>query len=430
MKINGLQGLVMAGATGLLALILANSASGQVLPGKRAAKAPAQPAAPAAPATPRDARDAANDAKRDARDAANDPRREVRDAPADARREAREDAREARQEAREDLRDARRDVRDINRATRAADLGVWFNTRAAGAVANGLVIADLATRGAFATAGFREGDRIVSVNGQPITTEAQFVQFLTAPNTQQISVVVVRDGQQQTIVLQPTALMQGVVNYDPLYQYGLIIDDGSPNRIVVQRVFPRTPAYYAGLRAGDVITTLAGQPINSLQTLTTALQRSGDSVALQVTRGGQARSLELDTSAHDSVRTALRPNFDEPGQLDGQGRTGIQPNANTPASPAPGATSPGAAAPGAPRPATPAPPAATPTQPVPPGTPTSPAPPRAPANPSGAPAAAPGAPAPAPGAPAPAPAAPRAPTAPGGPRPEAGGTGGAEPKGT
>ena len=39
----------------------------------------------------------------------------------------------------------------------------------------------------------------VSINGQPITTEAQFMQFLTGPNlgTQALPLIVLRNGQQQ-----------------------------------------------------------------------------------------------------------------------------------------------------------------------------------------------------------------------------------------
>ena len=163
------------------------------------------------------------------------------------RREGRQDAREARQdaravgetgpEARQTARDLRQGTRQNIQATRAADFGLWFNTRGA----DGLVIDDLSDNGLFATAGFREGDRIVSINGQPITSEAHFVQFLSGPNigTQPVQIVVIRGGQQQTLVLQPNVLTQGVVTYDPLYQYGLVIDDRNPNQIVILRVFPR-----------------------------------------------------------------------------------------------------------------------------------------------------------------------------------------------
>ena len=120
------------------------------------------------------------------------------------------------------------------RAGRAADYGVWFNARGN----QGLVVDYLADNGVFATAGFRAGDQIVSIGGQPVTTEAQFVQFLNAPLTgaQAYEVVVLRGGQRQTLSLQPMALTQGIVNYDPFYQYGLVVDDRNADQIVVQRV--------------------------------------------------------------------------------------------------------------------------------------------------------------------------------------------------
>ena len=129
------------------------------------------------------------------------------------RREGRQEGREARQEARvvgetgpearQTARDSPQGTRQNIQATRAADYGLWFNTGGA----DGLVINDLTDKGMFATAGFREGDRLVSINGQPITTETQFVQYLSGPNigTQPVQVVVFRGGQQQTLVLHQTS---------------------------------------------------------------------------------------------------------------------------------------------------------------------------------------------------------------------------------
>src|SRR5439155_24900859 len=80
----------------------------------------------------------------------------------------------------------------------------------------------------------------------------------------------------------------------------------NPNQMVVQRVFPRTPAFYAGLRPGDVITNINGQPITSLASLTQALQAGGN-LGLQVTRNGQVRDLAL-AATDNSIRTAMLPN--------------------------------------------------------------------------------------------------------------------------
>src|SRR5437762_2815903 len=262
-------------------------------PGTKAAPGPvpAQPAAPAPGETP------------------GQTRREGRQDARDARAEAR-NAGETGPQARETARATRQDTRQNIQATRPADMGVWFNNRAA----NGLVVSNLANNSVFANAGLRAGDQIVSINGQPIISEAQFMQFLTGPNlgTAAIPLIVMRNGQQQTLNLQPTALTQGIVTHDPLYQYGILVDDSNPNQIVVTRVFPRTPAYYAGIQQGDIITMVNGQPIANLNAFTQVLTQANGPIALQVTRGGQTQDLQLAAlgTEDNSVRTALRPNFD------------------------------------------------------------------------------------------------------------------------
>src|SRR6478736_6161734 len=138
-------------------------------------------------------------------------RQEARDARADARAvgetgpQARETARETRQETRQNI-----------QATRGADYGLWFGNQ----TNNGLIVSDIANNSVFSNVGLREGDRIVSINGQQVANESQFVQYLSSPTlgTQPVQLVVLRNGQQTTLTVQPNMLTQGVVNHDPLYQ--------------------------------------------------------------------------------------------------------------------------------------------------------------------------------------------------------------------
>jgi len=191
----------------------------------------------------------------------------------------------------------------MNSGLRGADLGLWFNSKPG---VNGLVVADVAAQGPFAQAGIREGDRIVSINGLPVTTEAQFVQALSTPGASAANMVINRNGQSASVAIQPSAVMQNIAAADPLFQYGVLLNESNPAQMVVQRVFPRTPAFYAGLRPGDVITDINGQPITSLSGLTQALQAGGN-LALQVTRNGQVRDLTL-AAMDNSIRTAMAPN--------------------------------------------------------------------------------------------------------------------------
>ena len=313
---------------------------------REAARDAAKGAREGARSTTEGARDTAQDARRDARDAAKGAREGARDAAEGARegaQDARRDAREGVRDARGDLREARRDMR---RDFRAADFGLWFN-RAAGA--RGLVIADVAAQGAIAKLGFREGDRIVSVNGQPVATEAEFTRLITDDKfrDQQVKVVVMRDNREEVIVIQPAVLMQEVAAYDPLWQYGIILDDRVTDRVVIQRVFPRTPAYYAGLRAGDTIVGLRGQRIAAVADFVRGLSSNDGQVALQINRGNQTRDIQLESSSSfdSDVRTTLRPQIDDPTRTPAPADTRPRIDGTTPPrtlpDPAPAPTTPG-----------------------------------------------------------------------------------------
>ena len=392
-----------AGLTAGAALAIAGPAWSQ--------QPPTPAPAPKAPVTPKQdpvkpaadpAREAARDRVEGAREAARDRVEGAREGAQDARRDAREGAQDARRDirdARGDLREARRDARQ---ALRAADLGLWFGARAG---TTGLVVADVATQGAIARAGFLEGDRLISVNGTPVTTEAEFVRLFTddAIRDQQVKVVVMRGGKEQVIVVQPSVLIQEAVAYDPLWQYGIILDDRTPDRLVIQRVFPRTPAFYAGLRSGDVIVSARGQRLAAAADLLRALSANTDRLALQINRANAMRDVQLESSSNfgADVQTLLRPRIDDPNRpatpADTQPRLDA-PRPGTPAvPPRPGTTPATPAVPG--RPATP-PTTTTPALPaVPPIPATPPSTPAAPAAPAPTAPAAPAAPAPAPSAP-------------------------------
>lgn len=391
------RGLTAGAAIGAIALTAQSQETPAPLPKPSPVAAPAaDPPKDEGKATAEKSREQVRDKAEEARDTAKAVRKGARETAEGAReitREARQDegrkgardtaekareiTREGRQEARSTIRDARADVREARRDLRAADLGLWFNGRAG---TTGLVIADIASQGGISKAGFMEGDRIVSVNGTPVTTEAEFTRLLTddSVKNQQVKVVVMRGDKEQVINVQPSHLMEEVANYDPLWQYGLIVDDRVKDRVVVQRVFPRTPAYYAGLRAGDTVVGVRGQRLAAVADLARALAQNADRLAVQISRGNQTRDLQIEsTRATGEVQTTLKPQVDEQGRpittpADRQPRLDRTPA--TPANPATPAT-----------PATPARPS-TPTNPATPATPARPATPAAPAAPATSPA--------------------------------------------
>ena len=79
---------------------------------------------------------------------------------------------------------------------------------------------------------------------------------------------------------------------------------------------PGGPAERAGLRAGDVVTRVNGEPVDSATDLTRAVGRvhAGDAIRLQVRREGRMQEF--------TVRSGLRPSEDQLAQNDGGPRFG------------------------------------------------------------------------------------------------------------
>jgi C-terminal processing protease CtpA/Prc len=241
----------------------------------------------------------------------------------------RNDVRNTVQSARDTFRDARdtarstaRGVRDSVSTSRSsqqfdassvhpADMGLWFNRN----TSNGLVISDIGSSGPISRVGFREGDRIVSVNGTRVANQNQFMQYLFADDVinSRVPVVVARSGGQQTLYVEPSVLVDQytTVQRDPLDQFGVTLDDRYYDRLVVWKVIPRTPAYYAGVRAGDTLWAWDGQRLARPDDLMQAIDNTNSSDAqLTVYRGRQARELEVDTTqlaARDNAHTSYRP---------------------------------------------------------------------------------------------------------------------------
>ena len=180
---------------------------------------------------------------------------------------------------------------------RAADLGLWFRRQ----TRDGLVIADVAPSGVIGQYGFREADRIVSVNGLPVKSEVSFLEALLAQDVlhERVPIVMVRDGRRQIIYVRPEVFVTQLeaVSVDPLERLGIELDDRYTSRIVVWRVIARSPAYYAGIRAGDIIRAFDGQRVFDAGEFVRLLDRAEPTVTdVEVIRGQDVKSLAADLS--------------------------------------------------------------------------------------------------------------------------------------
>jgi S1-C subfamily serine protease len=190
---------------------------------------------------------------------------------------------------------------------RGPDIGIWFSRSSR----DGLVISDVSSRGPIAKLGFREGDRIVSVNGHRVTREDDFIRYLLHSDSRRVTVIVLRDNREETIYVEPVVLTNEYesADVDPLERFGLIVDDRYDDRIVVWRVISRSPAYYAGFRPGDVIVKFGDHPYRTRTEFERGSRdwKSGD-VNVQIRRGDRTRdmSVEIPNSARSDQRTGDR----------------------------------------------------------------------------------------------------------------------------
>ena len=82
---------------------------------------------------------------------------------------------------------------------------------------------------------------------------------------------------------------------------GIVIDlsvdaVGAPARLIVRSVAPYSPAYYAGIKGGDQIVAVDGQPVEAkgLSDVATAIGgEAGTPVKLSTSRQGQSREVSL-----------------------------------------------------------------------------------------------------------------------------------------
>ena len=179
----------------------------------------------------------------------------------------------------------------------ARDLGVTFGR----ATADGLVIQDLSRNAVLADIGLRRNDVIVSVADHPVASEREFFRWLFAEDLRRdrITLVVLRDGREVPLYVRPVNIIEDLVlvstDYDPLQQFGVVIDDRRPREVVVTRVLPGTPAFRSGIRQGDVITTFRGQRLIGPQQFVRVLSTvEPGTVPFEVTRNRQVQELQVE----------------------------------------------------------------------------------------------------------------------------------------
>src|SRR5215471_5298878 len=136
-----------------------------------------------------------------------------------------------------------------------------------------------------AKAGIQEGDRIIRIDDIENPTWEQVEPKVALSPNQELQLIVLRSG--QTLEKKVTPQATGIEQYGSL---GCVPDQPS----VVTELEPGMPAEKAGMKQGDVIVAVNGQPVRVIAQMISMLQKSKDApVELTARRGSDLLTFKM-----------------------------------------------------------------------------------------------------------------------------------------
>lgn len=134
-------------------------------------------------------------------------------------------------------------------------------------------------------AGLRAGDRIVAVNGQPVSSWEDVTERVVLSRTNVFAVTFEREGRRETVMLTAK------VNRELGWKMLALEPQEHP---VVRSVLPGSAAEAVGLQPGDVVRSFAGVPIAGREQFIKLIQqRPGEATELVIQRGEREVTLTI-----------------------------------------------------------------------------------------------------------------------------------------
>ena len=143
--------------------------------------------------------------------------------------------------------------------------------------------------------GIKPGDRIISVADHDVDTWEQFLITIGARPHRELQLQLIRDGKALTRSVTPESTPHSRFDIGDIG----VLPDVHPH---VPSVVPGDPAERAGVKAGDVVTAVDGEPITFSSQLRDAIaKRPNQTLKLSIIRDGVPQTIAVASTKHGDI---------------------------------------------------------------------------------------------------------------------------------
>lgn len=187
--------------------------------------------------------------------------------------------------------------------------GPALGVRVAQGTNGGVIVTAVPANSPAALAGIRPGDQIISIGGTAVNTPAALAATIEeAREGADIPIVYSRNGQEFRVTSRVGDYRQLFGSNGPTIaaghpSIGVRLHDNAQGGPVVTLVAPGSPAAQAGVRQGDNIVAINGQPVRTPQDVVEQLSRVGigNTVQIQYARGGRTEQGTVAVADHAAI---------------------------------------------------------------------------------------------------------------------------------